>query len=84
MQVKSIKLPFVLKIFALSTFEWLFYTGFTVYTNVNWLTTALTNVKHDWKCSCNVRSRLVLRSGPDCFFLKIDLATGNHVSQNHL
>ena len=37
-----------------------------------------------------VRSRLVLRSGPDCgqdqigLFLKIDLATGNHVSQYHL
>ena len=25
-----IKLPFVIKIFALSIFEWLFYTGFTV------------------------------------------------------
>ena len=27
-----IKLPFVIKIFVLSVFEWLFYTGFTVYT----------------------------------------------------
>ena len=26
----SIKLPFVIKIFVLSIFEWLFYTGFTV------------------------------------------------------
>ena len=26
-----IKLPFVIKIFVLSIFEWLFYTGFTVY-----------------------------------------------------
>ena len=26
-----IKLPFVIKIFILSIFEWLFYTGFTVY-----------------------------------------------------
>ena len=25
-----IKLPFVIKIFVLSIFEWLFYTGFTV------------------------------------------------------
>ena len=25
------KLPFVIKIFVLSIFEWLFYTGFTVY-----------------------------------------------------
>ena len=41
MQVKSIaecsllltfiKLPFVIKIFVLSVFEWPFYTGFTVY-----------------------------------------------------
>ena len=43
MQVKSIagehsailsafiKLPFVIKIFVLSIFEWVFYTGFTVY-----------------------------------------------------
>ena len=31
-----IKLPFVVKIFVLSIFEWLFYTGFTVcqYSNV--------------------------------------------------
>ena len=27
-----IKLPFVIKIFVLSIFEWPFYTGFTVYT----------------------------------------------------
>ena len=27
-----IKLPFVFKIFVLSIFEWLFYTGFTLYT----------------------------------------------------
>ena len=27
-----IKLPFVIKIFVLSIFEWLFYTGFTVHT----------------------------------------------------
>ena len=26
-----IKLPFVIKIFVLPIFEWLFYTGFTVY-----------------------------------------------------
>ena len=26
-----IKLPFVIKIFVLSSFEWPFYTGFTVY-----------------------------------------------------
>ena len=26
-----IKLPFVMKIFVLSTFEWLFYAGFTVH-----------------------------------------------------
>ena len=26
-----IKVPFVIKIFILSTFEWPFYTGFTVY-----------------------------------------------------
>ena len=26
-----IKLPFVIKIFVLSIFEWVFYTGFTVY-----------------------------------------------------
>ena len=37
MQVKRIlltfiKLPFVIKIFDLFTFEWPFYTGFTVYT----------------------------------------------------
>ena len=31
-----------------------------------------------------LRSRLVFRSGPDWSFLKIDLATGNHVSQYHL
>ena len=30
MQVK-VKLPFVIKIFVLSIFEWLFYTGFTVF-----------------------------------------------------
>ena len=29
-----IKLPFVIKIFVLSTFEWPFYTGFTVCQNV--------------------------------------------------
>ena len=29
-----IKLPFVIKIFALFIFEWSFYTGFTVYWNV--------------------------------------------------
>ena len=29
-----IKLPFVIKIFVLSIFEWLFYTGFTVCQNV--------------------------------------------------
>ena len=29
-----IKLPFFFKIFGLSIFEWLFYTGFTVYTCV--------------------------------------------------
>ena len=28
-----IKLPFVIKIFVLSIFEWPFYTGFTVYVN---------------------------------------------------
>ena len=28
-----IKLPFVIKIFVLSIFEWPFYTGFTVYSN---------------------------------------------------
>ena len=28
-----IKLPFVIKIFVLSFFEWPFYTGFTVYTD---------------------------------------------------
>ena len=28
-----IKLPFVIKIFILSIFEWPFYTGFTVYQN---------------------------------------------------
>ena len=28
-----IKLPFVIKIFVLSIFEWQFYTGFTVYEN---------------------------------------------------
>ena len=27
-----IKLPFVIKIFVLSIFEWMFYTGFTVQT----------------------------------------------------
>ena len=26
-----IKLPFIIKIFVLSIFEWLFYTGFTVH-----------------------------------------------------
>ena len=30
MQVKSVKLPFVSKIFVLSIFNWLFYIGFTV------------------------------------------------------
>ena len=30
-----IKLPFVIKIFALSTLEWLFYTGFTVVSILN-------------------------------------------------
>ena len=29
-----IKLPFVIKIFVLSIFEWLFYTGFTVFGHV--------------------------------------------------
>ena len=29
-----IKLPFVIKIIVLSIFEWLFYTGFTVF--INW------------------------------------------------
>ena len=28
-----IELPFVIKIFVLSIFEWPFYTGFTVYSN---------------------------------------------------
>ena len=31
-----IKLPFVIKIFVLSIFEWLFYTDFTL-TNKNWM-----------------------------------------------
>ena len=31
-----IKLPFVIKIFDLSIFEWLFYTGFTVLEGVFW------------------------------------------------
>ena len=30
-----IKLPFAIKIFILSIFEWPFYTGFTVYINPN-------------------------------------------------
>ena len=30
-----IKLPFVIKIFVLSIFEWPFYTGFTVYTKIS-------------------------------------------------
>ena len=30
-----IKLPFVIKIFVLSIFEWPFYTGFTVFINEN-------------------------------------------------
>ena len=30
-----IKLPFVIKIFVLSIFEWLFYTGFTVTTQIS-------------------------------------------------
>ena len=40
MQVKSIalspfiKLPFVIKVFVLSIFEWPFYTGFTVQSNL--------------------------------------------------
>ena len=32
-----IKLPFVIKIFVLSIFEWLFYTGFTVLLCLIWL-----------------------------------------------
>ena len=35
------KLPFVIKIFILSIFEWPFYTGFTVYTQ---------NKQNHWKC----------------------------------
>ena len=31
--INMIKLPFVIKIFALTIFEWSFYTGFTVYAN---------------------------------------------------
>ena len=31
MLMTIIKLAFVIKIFVLSIFEWLFYTGFTVY-----------------------------------------------------
>ena len=30
-----IKLPFIIKIFVLSIFEWPFYTGFTVHSNVH-------------------------------------------------
>ena len=30
-----IKLPIIIKIFVLSIFEWSFYTGFTVYTQVS-------------------------------------------------
>ena len=30
-----IKLPFVIKIFVLSIFEWPFYTGFTVYASLH-------------------------------------------------
>ena len=32
-----IKLPFVIKIFVLSIFEWPFYTGFTVYSRDNFI-----------------------------------------------
>ena len=32
-----IKLPFVIKIFVLSIFEWLFYTGFTVLKPISYL-----------------------------------------------
>ena len=32
-----IKLPFVIKIFVLFIFEWLFYTGFTVFDSQLWL-----------------------------------------------
>ena len=31
-----IKLPFVIKIFVLSIFEWPFYTGFTIYPQKNY------------------------------------------------
>ena len=33
-----IKLPFVIKIYEMSIFEWLFYTGFTVYKNIIYMT----------------------------------------------
>ena len=39
-----IKLPFVIKIFVLSIFEWPFYTGFTVYTNVGIVSNCLERI----------------------------------------
>ena len=54
-----INLPFVIKIFVLSIFEWPFYTGFTVYERkekhggliVDW------DVKHQLKQNCNMKVR---------------------------
>ena len=48
-----IKLPFVIKIFILSIFEWPFYTGFTVYSNL-WLD--LTDVNEATVVSCVIRT----------------------------
>ena len=39
-----IKLPFVIKVFVLSIFEWPFYTGFTVCNSDTGLTLFLTNI----------------------------------------
>ena len=36
-----IKLPFVIKIFVLSIFEWPFYTGFTVLIIIPWMSTCM-------------------------------------------
>ena len=55
----KVKLPFVIKIFVWSIFEWLFYTGFTVSLCVWWNHLGLDATKPVFGVSGKVRLKLV-------------------------
>ena len=57
----SIKLPFVIKIFVLSIFEWPFYTGFTVYTLGNHCTGCVFQSLRMSDCLTSATSFVILK-----------------------